>query len=214
MASPPYTLEKLVDAAWLLRWQRSSLDEGEADAAAHACKTPMPSLLLSATPSILPAMPFTPADLYDRDFYAWTRHQARELRRLRALRLNTALDLVHLALEVRDLGSEQLFAIQSQMERLIEHLLKLEYSTHEAPRRQWMISVNSARSEIERRMTATLRRKLNASLPKLYEVARRNAALALEDHGEAAAACSLPLSLPYTLEKLLDAEWLPLWKRS
>ena len=38
-----------------------------------------------------------PDELYEEDFYAWTRHQARELRRLRALRLNTSLDLAHLA---------------------------------------------------------------------------------------------------------------------
>ena len=59
--------------------------------------------------------------LYERDFYAWSRHQARELRRLKALRPNTDLDLDYLALEIRDLGSEQLFAIQRQTVRLIEH---------------------------------------------------------------------------------------------
>jgi hypothetical protein len=107
------------------------------------------------------------ADLYERDFYAWTRQQARELRRLKSLRLNTGLDLDHLAEEVRDLGNEQLFAIQSQTERLIEHLLKLQYSAHEQPRRQWMISVNSARAEIARRLTMALRAKLAASVPEL-----------------------------------------------
>ena len=130
--------------------------------------------------------------LYERDFYAWSRLQARELRRLKGLRLNTGLDLDHLALEVRDLGSEQLFAIRSQTVRLIEHLLKLQYSAHEQPRRQWLISVNNARAEIEDRLTPTLRKRLLASLPKLYERARRNAVLALEDHGEAAAAAALP----------------------
>ena len=42
-----------------------------------------------------------PASLYETDFYAWTRHQARALRRLKALRLNTDVDLDHLALEIR-----------------------------------------------------------------------------------------------------------------
>ena len=106
------------------------------------------------------------SDLYERDFYAWTRQQARELRRLKSLRLNTDLDLDHLAEEVRDLGNEQLFAIQSQTERLFEHLLKLQFSAHERPRRQWMISVNSARAEIGRRLTKALRAKLAASIPR------------------------------------------------
>jgi hypothetical protein len=150
-----------------------------------------------------------PQQLYEDDFYAWTRHQARALRRLKSLRPNADLDLDHLALEIRDLGSEQLYAIQSQCERLIEHLLKLEHSRHEQPRRQWMISVNGARSDIERRLTATLRRRLLASLPKLYDHARRNAALALEDHGEPDAATALSPACPYTLAQLLDPDWLP-----
>jgi hypothetical protein len=150
-----------------------------------------------------------PDQLYETDFYAWTRHQARALRRLKALRLNTDLDLAHLAEEIRDLGSEQLFAIQSQCERLIEHLLKLEHSGHDQPRRQWMLSVNGARREIGRRLTARLRKRLLASLPKLYEHARADAVLALEDRGEPAAAAALPAACPYTLDQLLDPGWLP-----
>jgi hypothetical protein len=150
-----------------------------------------------------------PRSLYEDDFFAWTRHQARELRRLKVLRLNTGLDLDHLALEIRDMGSEQLFAIQSHTERLIEHLLKLQCSRHEPPRRQWLRSVNNARDEIERRLTATLRRRLQASLPKLYAHARRDAVLALEDHGEADLANALPPECPYSLDALLDAGWLP-----
>ena len=151
----------------------------------------------------------TPSSLYDDDFYAWTRHQARALRRLKAMRLNTGLDLDHLAEEVRDLGSEQLFAIQSHCERLIEHLLKLQHSRHDQPRRQWMLSVNGARREIARRLTATLRKRLLASLPQLYDHARADAILGLEDHGEPEAATALPPACPYTLEQLLDAGWLP-----
>jgi hypothetical protein len=150
-----------------------------------------------------------PDQLYEDDFYAWTRHQARALRRLKALRLNTDLDLDHLAEEVRDLGSEQLYAIQSQGERLIEHLLKLEHSRHDQPRRPWMLSVNGARREIARRLTATLRKRLLASLPQLYANARTDAVLALEDHGEPDAVAALPPTCPYTLEQLLDPDWLP-----
>jgi hypothetical protein len=40
--------------------------------------------------------------LYDEDFYKWTQHQARALRRLATTRLNEPLDIPHLALEVRD----------------------------------------------------------------------------------------------------------------
>jgi hypothetical protein len=45
--------------------------------------------------------------LYEEDFYAWTQAQARELRRFAESRPNVALDLPHLAEEIRDLGKEQ-----------------------------------------------------------------------------------------------------------
>ena len=54
-----------------------------------------------------------------------------------------------------------------------------------------------------------MRRRLQASLPKLYAHARRDAALALEDRGEPDAAMALPTECPYPLEALLDHEWLP-----
>jgi hypothetical protein len=150
-----------------------------------------------------------PEALYEDDFYAWTRHQARELRRLESLRPNAELDLDHLAEEIRDLGSERLFALQSQTERLIEHLLKLQYGRHEEPRRQWRISVHGARREIGRRMTRSLRRKLLACLPEVYRGARADAVLALEDRGEVDAAAALPEQCPYSLGELLDPGRLP-----
>lgn len=45
--------------------------------------------------------------LYKEDFYAWTRDQAAALRRLADQRWNGPLDVLHLAEEVEDLGSEQ-----------------------------------------------------------------------------------------------------------
>ena len=57
----------------------------------------------------------TARELYEADFYAWTRHQARELRRLKELRLNADLDLDHVAEEIEDLGSSERDACRSQV---------------------------------------------------------------------------------------------------
>jgi DNA-binding PucR family transcriptional regulator len=84
------------------------------------------------------SMASRPEDLYREDFYAWTRDQAAALRQLAEARWNGPLDLAHLAEEVEDLGSEQKWAIESQLERIIEHTLKLEYSPAADPRRKWM----------------------------------------------------------------------------
>ena len=147
--------------------------------------------------------------LYKDDFYAWTRDQAAALRRLADERWNGPLDLLHLAEEVEDLGSEQQWAVESQLERIIEHLLKLEHSPSRGPRRQWMISVNTARGEIQRRLTRAIRREVEPDLPELYSRARRNANLALLDHGEADAVRALPDACPYALDDLLADEWWP-----
>ncbi len=150
-----------------------------------------------------------PAELYERDFYAWTRQQARALARLRGGAGNLGLDPAHLAEEIRDLGSEQRHAIESQLERLIEHLLKLEYSRLAEPRRVWARSVGGARREIERRLTPSLERAVARRLAKLYEHARRDARLALLDHPEPEAAAALPETCPYTLDQLLTDGWYP-----
>jgi hypothetical protein len=147
--------------------------------------------------------------LYKDDFYAWTRNQASALRRLADERWNGPLDLLHLAEEVEDLGSEQRWAVESQLERIIEHLLKLEHSPNAQPRRQWMISVVEARGEIGRRLTATIRREVEPALAEPYRRARRKSELALLDHGESDAARGLPDACPYGFDDLVADEWWP-----
>jgi DNA-binding PucR family transcriptional regulator len=147
--------------------------------------------------------------LYKKDFYAWTRDQAAALRRLADDRWNGPLDLLHLAEEVEDLGSEQQNAVMSQLERVMEHLLKLEHSRNSEPRHQWMISVVDARGEIERRLTATIRREVEPVLETLYRRSLRKAELALAAHGEADAGRALPAVCPYAFDNLLVDEWWP-----
>ncbi len=162
-----------------------------------------------------PAVPRTrladldPAELYERDFYAWTRQQARALSRLRGRRDNLGLDPVHLAEEIRDLGSEVRHAVESQLERLIEHLLKLEYSRLPEPRRGWAVSARSARIELRKRLTPSLVRHLRRNLAQIYEDARGITVLRLLDHPEPEAAAALPPTCPYALEDLLRDGWYP-----
>ncbi len=131
------------------------------------------------------------------------------LRRLADERWNGPLDLEHLAQEVESLGSEQQWAVESQLERVIEHLLKLEYSSSADPRRQWMISVNGARREIRRRLTPAIRREVEPELTVLYVGARNDAELGLLDHGEKEAARALPADCPYRFDDLIADGWWP-----
>jgi Domain of unknown function DUF29 len=60
---------------------------------------------------------------YDTDFYTWTQTQAAALR----AKNWAALDLEHLAEEIESLGRSERYAIESQLERLLLHLLKWCY---------------------------------------------------------------------------------------
>lgn len=114
------------------------------------------------------------AALYDEDFFAWTQSQARALRRFARTRPNVALDVEHIAGEIADLGTERRDALRSWTARIIEHLLLLEHSPAQEPRRGWIDEIVNFRSEIERRLSQTLERDLKRRLPLLYDEARRN----------------------------------------
>jgi ATPase subunit of ABC transporter with duplicated ATPase domains len=149
------------------------------------------------------------ADLYETDYYAWTRQQAEALRKLARERSNVPLDLEHLIEEVEDLGRSARNTCLSQTERVIRHLLKLEYSPAQAPRRQWQLSILDARRELHRHLTPAIRPILVAELPDLARAARRAAALELADLDGPEVADKLPEEPSYTLEELLDEDWLP-----
>jgi hypothetical protein len=92
-----------------------------------------------------------PEQLYKDDFYAWTRDQAQALRRLAEERWNGPLDLEHLAEEVEELGMQARNAVRSQLQGILEHALKLEYSPAAEPRAGWLNSVDDTRGEVEAR---------------------------------------------------------------
>jgi hypothetical protein len=149
------------------------------------------------------------ADLYDEDFHAWAGHQAEALRRLQATHPSLPLDFEHLIEEVEDLAKSDLRAARSQLVRMLSHLLKLEYSCVDRPRRQWLISVDDARRELRDIMTATLRNSIEPHLAELYDDARLATRRGLLDHDEVDAAAVLPAVLPYTFDQLLTRRWYP-----
>jgi len=147
--------------------------------------------------------------LYQDDFYAWAMSQAEGLRRLAETRPNADLDFPHLIEEVEDLARAEHNAVRSRLRRVIEHLLKLEYSRATEPRPGWHDSIDDARDELEDRLTPTIREEIESRLDQLYERARRKAEGGLRRYGEADAAALLPTICPYALDDLLRHGWHP-----
>lgn len=142
-------------------------------------------------------------DLYDRDFVAWSDEQALLLEQERY----GELDLIHLIEEVRDLGKRERDAIESQLERLLLHLLKWE---HQPSKRtsSWEISIKDARKQI---------RRLIEKYPVLAKhIENENTIYLCYKHAieDAADETGLPentfaLEYPYTLEQVLDSHFFP-----
>ena len=147
------------------------------------------------------------AELYEDDFYAWTQLQAKELRRFARTRPNLPLDLPHIAEEIADLGKTLRASMRSWARHIIEHLLLLEYSPAQEPRRGWTAEIVNLRSEIEDRLTPILHRDLRRRLPLLYDRARRDLEKKLAPYGEAHVADRFPERCPYTLDQVLGDFW-------
>jgi Domain of unknown function DUF29 len=139
--------------------------------------------------------------LYDQDFYAWTKEQARAVHN----KSWDKVDVEHLVEEIESWGSEQEHAVESHFANLLEHLLKWRYQ----PKRRvksWRQSILVARQRTARRLkrNPSLRSRLPFLLIDAYIDARALAASQTE----------LPLDMfpdqcPWTLEQLQDADFLP-----
>jgi hypothetical protein len=151
------------------------------------------------------------AMLYDKDFVIWSKEQAEALRAEARAGSNQKLDWENLAEEIESLGKSQLHALKSQVRRIIEHLMKLEYSTAADPRGGWFESISDARSEIELILddSPSLRREIGAAITTGLKHAARKAMFALEGHGEPdSTVAALLRAATYTEEQVLG-DWFP-----
>src|SRR5271155_2702777 len=121
-------------------------------------------------------------NLYDQDFAAWSRQQAAALRAAARNGSNQIVDWENLAEEIEDLGKSVRRELQSQIRRIVRHLLKLEHSKAKEPRRGWEESIVDARAEIEDLLEASpsLRTGLDRDLARQTQ---RGINLALRDLG-------------------------------
>jgi hypothetical protein len=140
--------------------------------------------------------------LYDQDFYAWTQAQAQALRM--HFRSDNRLDVEHLAEEIDDLGGSELQAVESFVEQIIAHLLKLDYSAQTDPRAHWRAEILNFRMSADRKMSPTIRRKVEGDLEGSYARARQIAVAGAIVH-EPDLIRRLPRTCPY--------DWDAVWHR-
>lgn len=147
----------------------------------------------------------TPAtrDLYERDYLAWTDQQAALLRARGA----NALDYDNLAEEIEDLGKSELRACASQIDNIIEHLLKVEFGGQTRPQGHWRKEVREFRRQLARTVTPTIRNRLEPLLVETFE----DVLAGLVEDGIVTDPAAVRGARPqgYVWEQIRDPDWYP-----
>jgi hypothetical protein len=110
-------------------------------------------------------------DLYDQDFYLWTRAQAEALR-AHGRELDN-LDYDHIAEELEDLGSSQRQKAESLVRQIIAHLYKLSASRNPYPANHWIGEIIELRLNLKRPLTRAIRSEIEAELENIHRDALR-----------------------------------------
>jgi len=110
-----------------------------------------------------------PDDLYDRDALVWSERQAALLRRVaRGERVN-GVDWDHVVEEIEDVGISELHAVESYLEQLLIHILKLRGWPELGACHHWRGEIVTFQSGAVRRFAPSMRQRID--LPAIYATA-------------------------------------------
>jgi hypothetical protein len=149
--------------------------------------------------------------LYEKDLAAWSKHQAEALRAAARGGSNQPLDWENLAEEIEELGVSQRSALGSHIMRIIQHLVKLEYSPAVEPRNGWRRTIKLARLQAQKRLenNPSLRHELGRLVEQETRRGLEYAIADLEEHGETdELEANVLRRARYTEEQVLG-DWFP-----
>jgi hypothetical protein len=149
-----------------------------------------------------------PDGLYDRDILSWSEHQADLLRRLaRGERVND-VDWEHVVEEIEDVGLSELHAVESYLDLMLVHLLKVRGWPNSPSVPHWRTEIGSFQKNAARRFSPSMRQRID--LAKLYTDALEQ--LEGVDYDDAAP-LAWPVACPFTLDDLLTERRVVLEER-
>ena len=116
-----------------------------------------------------------------------------------------ALDLDNLIEELEDLGNEKRFRVASFLQQIIRHCLLLQFWTSEREYNQahWQAEIISFQYQLKRYLTTNLRQYLEQEFEQIYFESVRYVRQKTDNK------VNFPDICPYSLEELLDPNWLP-----
>ncbi len=140
-------------------------------------------------------------NLYEQDYYRWLEQTALHLRK----QAFDQLDLENLIEEIEDMGRSEKRAIESNLRVVLLHLLKWKCQPQQRSG-SWRGSITEHRIRIRKALqdSPSLKNYLPDIFPETYQdttkIASQETGLELE---------IFPTSCEWTLQQVLDQEWLP-----
>lgn len=113
-------------------------------------------------------------DAYETDAFAWAMQQGARLR----ARQFAGVDWDNVAEEIETMGRSERSEIESRLDVIIEHLIKLAVSRDVGPRAGWWNSVLTQRLRVERKLAQnpSLRRRMAEMFADAWPIGARMAA--------------------------------------
>ena len=142
--------------------------------------------------------------LYDDDILLWSEQQAEIIRRLGRTRrdLPNELDIENVAEEVESVGRSELAAVESYIELVLSHLIKIAFERESESSRHWHSEIIAFHGNMKRRYAESMRGRI--ALDDLWRLARKQAIAASIEPDETTE--RLPESCPFPLDDLLADE--------
>jgi hypothetical protein len=139
--------------------------------------------------------------LYDDDILLWSEQQAETIRRLGKTRrdLPNELDVENVAEEIESVGRSELAAVESQLQNILVHLMKLAGEPEADSARHWMAEAVAFHGEARRRYAPSMRQRID--LDQLWRLARELSILASDQSDKIE--LILPQRAPFLLDDLL-----------
>lgn len=139
--------------------------------------------------------------LYDSDFYAWTKEQAKLIKK----KSFEKLDIANLYEEVEDMGNRHADELQSRLEILLMHLLKWKYQPN-LQSKSWQLTIREQRHRIEKRLQKMP--SLKAKIPEIFIDAYEDAIYDAEKE-TGLDESTFPVACEWTINQVLDAAFYP-----
>ena len=137
--------------------------------------------------------------LYDEDILLWSERQAEVIRGLGQTRrdLPNDFDVLNVAEEIESVGRSELASVESQLQNILVHLIKLAQQPEAQATKHWLIELVGFLAEMKRRYAPSMRQRID--IDEIWWIARKLTVLERSEEDEA----SMPEVSPFQLEELL-----------